>query len=721
MTIKAFSVIKNIYAYKLLGVIKRCWEGFLSFMVGVIFFFLLTGGEILAPTYISWLFEGDSTTHWLGWQYFRYTPIFQWPIGANPSYGMAIGSSVVFTDAVSLMAILFKPFNLLLPENFQYSGFWILLCFALQSYFSWRLLSLFTKNKYLPFIGSVFFVIAPVILWRLQYHYALFAHWLLLAALFLYFSQKIAAGRWILLLVAAVLIEPYLLAMVIAICMADLIQRRSLNQTGNTKTLLTLIVISLSTAFTMWAAGYFMLVESVGASGFGYLRTNILSIIDPDKIWSRVLPDQEGGGGDYEGFAYLGLGVILLGVIALYHCIKNFRFTLIPRLLPILVVSFVFFMFAISNNMAFGEHEFFAYEVPSILQFFTTTFRTSGRFFWPVYYLIYLFIFYVIFTKLRDSVAISLCLTMLVIQMVDSADAWRYLRGKFSEPVEWVSPMKSVIWSDLSKHYKRIYWVNLPRNSKVGWFPICHFAAINRMEVNHGYFGRTSAKQISTSALLLEKSIVNKELDPDALYIFEDDSLWKIASNQASFSDMVGLVDGFRVLAPNYTSCIGCTKLEIDKASVARNNKPDYGLEKIFFNADGDAKKYQLSGWQDPEDWGTWTVGKTALLLLSLNHIPKADLNLLIDGKAYLGGKPRSQEVVVHVNNKLITTLKYDQKSNLGLRAVRIPRAVAAEKNGNLLIKFHFKTPISQHEVGESADQRQRGLGIRSLKLETLE
>jgi hypothetical protein len=705
---------------KLLQTAFYRWEAFLSLLLGVIGFFLVTGGKILSPTYISWLFEGDSTTHWLGWQYFRYSPLLQWPIGANPGYGMAIGSSIVFTDAVSLMAIFLKPFNEFLPDNFQYSGFWILLCFTLQSYFAWKLLSLFTKNKWLPFIGSVFFIIAPAALWRLQYHYALFAHWLLLAALYLYFNQKISTVRWVVLLATAVLIEPYLAAMVIAICIADLTQRRLLKQAGNAKSIQVLLVISLPTVFTMWAAGYFMLGDSVGASGFGYLRTNILSIIDPDNMWSRTLRDQKGGGGDYEGFGYLGLGVILLAIVAFYESVKNFKLNLIPKLRPILFVSFILFLFSISNHVGVGEYELFTYQVPSIFEKFTTSFRTSGRFFWPVYYLIYLSIFYVIFTKLKHCVAMALCVTMLFLQVVDSVDAWRYFREKFNNAPEWVSPMQSSVWSEFTKKYKKVYWVNLPRNSKVGWFPICHYAALNKMDVNVGHFGRTSPKRITESAELLENSIVNHNLDSNALYIFEDEAMWNIASNQASIYDTVGLLDGYKILAPNYKSCGDCDKLGIDKISIADSNRINYQMERIYFTINGTGKKHQLYGWQDPEEWGTWSVGKTALLLLSLNHTPESDINLLIDGAVYLGKMMRSQEVDVHVNNQLVATLKYDQRSNLNRRIVKIPKSLVHEKAGQLLIKFNFKNPVSPLDVGESGDSRKRGLGIVSLKLESV-
>lgn len=88
-------------------------------VIGALAFFLLTGGSILIPTNTQWLMGGDPASHWMGWQFFRYTPWLQWPIGANANYGMEIGSSVVFSDSVPIVAFLLKPFSSVLPAQFQ--------------------------------------------------------------------------------------------------------------------------------------------------------------------------------------------------------------------------------------------------------------------------------------------------------------------------------------------------------------------------------------------------------------------------------------------------------------------------------------------------------------------------------------------------------------------------------------------------------------------------
>jgi hypothetical protein len=122
-------------------------------------------------------------------------------------------------------------------------------------------------------------------------------------------------------------------------------------------------------------------------------------------------------------------------------------------------------------------------------------------------------------------------------------------------------------------------------------------------------------------------------------------------------------------------------------------------------------------GWSGAEKWGTWSDGDSALLLLALSSTPKKDLELLIDGHAFLADKHPSQEVDVLVNGHHVDTLKYDLQTNSGVRVVKIPKALALEKNGQLLIKFNFKNPISPAELGLSADARRLGLGIVSLEL----
>lgn len=545
----------------------------LSILIGISVFFLITGGgKILNPTYVDWLYEGDSTTHWLGWQFFRYSPLLQWPLGSNLTYGMDIGSSIVFSDSATIMAFIFKPINAILPNTFQYSGLWILICFLLQSYFAWKLLSLFTKNKYLPLLGSIFFTIAPTFLWRLQYHYALFAHWVILASFYLYFRYRFSAAQWSSLLSITALIEPYLLAMLLPIFLADLAQKILQKQLSIKGMALNLIAVSLILAIIMWAAGYFMLGDSVGASGFGYLRANLLTFFDPDDLWSLMIQNRSGGDGDYEGFGFLGLGILILGIIAVCEYCIHGKIRFDRKNAPIILVILAFFVFAISNNIGLAGYQIFSFDVPSIFKKITLTYRTSGRFIWPVYYLVYLAIFYVLFTRLNQYKVSILCIAMLTLQIIDSQNAWRVLHNKFAHAPAWTSPLKNPAWDIFAVKYEKIIWINLPRNSKVKWFPLCEFAATHRLAINHGYFGRYDPKNIEAAAAKMELTIKTNELDQKALYIFEDDELWKIALKQLRAQDIVATIDGYKILAPGLRNCNGCDYKIINNIPAASPN-----------------------------------------------------------------------------------------------------------------------------------------------------
>lgn len=124
-------------------------------------------------------------------------------------------------------------------------------------------------------------------------------------------------------------------------------------------------------------------------------------------------------------------------------------------------------------------------------------------------------------------------------------------------------------------------------------------------------------------------------------------------------------------------------------------------------------------GWSGPEAWGTWSDGNRSSVLLDLSTAPKNDLELLIEGHAFLAEKHPTQEIDVVVNKHLLATLMYDQRSNGGVRTVKIPKFLASENDGRLLIYFNIKNPKSPAELGTSGDSRRLGLGIVSLEVKT--
>ena len=90
-----------------------------------------------------------------------------------------------------ILALPFKLFKPFISGNFQFFSFWYFICFYLQLYFSFKIIKKFTNSTPYSLVGSFFFLIAPIFIYRLGFHVSLISHWLLLWALYLALTNKI--------------------------------------------------------------------------------------------------------------------------------------------------------------------------------------------------------------------------------------------------------------------------------------------------------------------------------------------------------------------------------------------------------------------------------------------------------------------------------------------------------------------------------------------------
>ena len=133
------------------------------------------------PTRIDWLLHGDPAQHYLGFAFFRHEP-WAWPLGAIAGFGAPLGTSLVYTDAIALLAIPFKLLSDWLPTDFQYLGGWMLLCYLLQGVYAERVLARLGVTGLAGALATVLLLTSPALALRAYGHESLMAHWLLLAA-----------------------------------------------------------------------------------------------------------------------------------------------------------------------------------------------------------------------------------------------------------------------------------------------------------------------------------------------------------------------------------------------------------------------------------------------------------------------------------------------------------------------------------------------------------
>ena len=581
-----------------------------SLLVGTAVFIYVTGGSIINPTNRDWLMFGDAAQHYLGWEFFRHTPVLQWPIGANYQLGMELSSSIVFTDSIPIAAYIAKLLNPILPTTFQYLGIWIWLCFALQAFFAQRFLKFFLSNKVHVYLGACFVVLSPPLIYRLVHagygHIALASHWLILASFCLYLRPGRNDLRWSLLILLCWLIQAYFAPMVAAIWLASLVKRlfmdgerlSLLNSTG---------VVAITSFIVMWASGYFMIGSNFNPEGWNYVfRWQPLSLVDSGTDgsmgWSHLLGDRAQLDGETEAFSFLGTGVLFLMAISLARAALQNRktkvlvaigtlgsltllFVSISRSMPLsrvlsmsaLLVVVVFFsvallnlsrlsnsshtyvpliiavcmlaIYSMTNRVGFAQQTFFEYPLFPPLRQFTETFRTHGRSIWPLYYLA-IFAAVVVFVKSSSKKYTGLLLLALFcFQVIDSSSAVSLARHRFDSP-QWVSPMKDPRWEMFAKKYKHLVVVPpLNDDQEERWIVIDDFANRYRLGTNSGSFSRFDLNVYTKSNQDRVAELVSEQPNKDTLYIVDDLSVWETI-NQGELMGSSFVIDNFRVVAP---------------------------------------------------------------------------------------------------------------------------------------------------------------------------
>lgn len=534
-------------------------------LLGPLLFFLVFDPRLLDPSYFRWLlWLPDPATQFLGWHFFR---LENWhlPPGAATNYGMDMGSSIVFTDSIPLAALLFKLARAALPDNFQYFGWWMLACYVLQASFAWLLSGTATRLVVPRLAITAMFVLSPLLPDRAIGHYALMAHWLVLAALYLYLRapERFATALWCLLICGAALIHAYLLYLVLAVAFADAARRRWIDHTATTRdTLRSALVIGAALLATMWLAGYFTIPTKAFSGGieyYGRYAANLNSLWNP--LWgSRFLPAQPViAGSELEGYNYLGFGLLAMAPLALFAFWRSGSGRNARRCLPLAVVVVLLWAIALSNQVAWGDRVLFTVPLPRFLLDLIAMVRASGRLLWVGYYALLLAVPAIIVRNFAPPVATAIVLLGLALQIADLSPRYvalqTYFRQHFIvEPALAADRMSSRFWSGAALHYRSILFVpSLPVPPDFALIGL--FAADHGMQINVGSFARFDSRRVAEATTARKQALAAGRLDPASLYVLRPEQQVAL---RAGHDDAIGTVDGFLVLAPGWFAFDDC-------------------------------------------------------------------------------------------------------------------------------------------------------------------
>jgi hypothetical protein len=308
-------------------------------------------------------------------------------------------------------------------------GVFVFACFALPGVAMTTLLAAAGARGLLAAAaGSVIAEGTPYLLFRWG-HVPHAAHVWIIVALTLYLlhgrrprDARLAAA-WTLVLPLVLLTNVYLFAMGGACWIASLAQR-SLDRT-----------ISPGRAGVEFAAvaSIVLLVMAVtgilssdlgraGSGGFGWWSMNLLSPIVPQMsgLVPRLARFRIGMGGQYEGFAWLGGGVVLLGVATARAWLRWLRARGRAHV-ALLGVFVVFLLFALSNQVYAGSRLVLDVALPAGVVNLLGTFRASGRFFWPIGYAFAAGSIVLTLRSYRPAIGMPLLAVAAVLQAIDVA------------------------------------------------------------------------------------------------------------------------------------------------------------------------------------------------------------------------------------------------------------------------------------------------------------
>ena len=364
------------------------------FVTSLSFSFYLLGNSNFDFSNQSWLINGDLAQYQIGWKFYR-EDIWRFPLGLNPNYGITNSSSIIFSDSIPLFAVFFKIFRRFLSEEFQYFSFWIFICIYLQALFSFKIIYYFTKNTPYSLVSSLFFIFSTILIYRSGIHLSLTAHWLILG----YFYAQISAVnnkdfKKHLIIYLSILIHFYFSLILMGIFFLEkIIKFKKLCF----KDLISSFVIIIFSLTLMYLIGYFTIRIDDGLGfGYGIYNFNLNSFFNPLGVnyngsfnWSFFLPTLNFQNKEIEGFSYLGISGILF-LILYFKYLFNGKSKIVFSKGTNVLIFFVFFIIATSNNINFGNQDLITLELNKYLYGIFSSIRASGRLIWPIYYLIFI-------------------------------------------------------------------------------------------------------------------------------------------------------------------------------------------------------------------------------------------------------------------------------------------------------------------------------------------
>jgi len=340
-------------------------------------------------------------THWLwgdlsqvhtAWRQYLADPDVAWLASTRMSYPLPL--SISLFDPMPLLLLLARPLASFADPGTQYFGYYFVACLALQGVFGYMAtLSALTRvgaregiaPVLLAILSAVLIASVPYTFYRFQGHTALSSQWVLVLSIWVTLATlDERTVRWYLVNCGVVLLatglNPYLALMV---CISGgLMTLLRVSVLGRGEVARRLVAMALVAAIGLALFG-FIGGSTAHSGGYGVYSMNLLGPFDSHGI-ARLLPldvPDATGGQVFEGYTYLGAGILMLGAVSLLAFVNHRGAANRFPFLPALAIVVLCVVLAISATVTLASHSL-EIPIPRAVTYLLSRFRGSGRFFW---------------------------------------------------------------------------------------------------------------------------------------------------------------------------------------------------------------------------------------------------------------------------------------------------------------------------------------------------
>ncbi|WP_217548781.1 DUF6311 domain-containing protein [Pantoea sp. GbtcB22] len=659
-------------------------EYLIPLLLGFVFFVFIFGTKPLNVFDISWIGGTDAMQNYLGWQFFRQSP-WSFPIiGSSPNFGMEIGSSIVYSDSNPLLAVIFKIASPILPKDFQYFGVWLLLCCAFQSLLIWKIISKFTNNIIIKFLSTTLLMFNPAWINRVG-HINLVAHFLILAAIYLVISglDKAQKTKWLALILVSFSIHFYIALIVSAIWGCGILSRIILRKQKVFDIFLEFTIIIAASIGLMYILGYFTVTDVSKSGQYGTFGNNTLSPIMPSG-WSYLMSGLSLPASGFESFNFWGVGAILMALLAGIVWLKKPQLPFGKDKTITFLLACVFFSILYTTNVIGVGTFSYRIDLPYQVLDALSIVRASGRFFWPVTYIILITSITILSSNVKPKYLYMILSFCAFIQIIDTSKGYNSNSFYFFKRQITDSELTNKFWSEDLKRYDAIRYVPF-QNHISPWYELSKVAENAKIRTDAVYLARFSGKIVNNLNYKVVSELVFGDYKNNEVYVIRDDLVDYVSLKGG---DSIYKIDGLNVLAHGFNGCDGCSPVK---------QMPDRNIY-IF-----------KSNWLEKQVFGQWNDGERTLILIK-NSEPNNKLN--ISYNLFTPEQAKQQRLIFKVNGVLLKELVADGNGEINLNWTN--------KNNSNISTLTIETPdaIEPRKVGLNTDSRLISLSIQSINFE---